>query len=229
MFKVNKKTDYYDKIGKDIIPFIEIDKNKFNKMDKDIRDTIVECAIRRKADIDKNKSKILFSHVPKEVKNIITKLGVSKEIFEVLDIFPQQLIINYSYKISEINKKESFKKKNKYKEYQISEWNLDKWFYEWFNHSIVVSNNIKLEKIMLFIKTIEDQLSKYNRKVRNLKNNLKYNNNMYNTINSKKDPEHYQKKIVKYQEELILEERDYTTLKNIYTILKTIVSVNLSY
>lgn len=59
----------------------------------------------------------------------------------------------------------------------------------------------------------------YNKRINNLKNNIKYNKSKYNSDDIKKDKKYYEKKITKYENDLNQNEWFYIALKKIYNIL----------
>lgn len=147
MFKKYKNICHYDKINMDLKPFISV-------KEKEIRDTIVECAKYRKHEQNKINDKIVFENIPEEITKIIVHLGINKDIFESLDVFPQQLIINYSYKYNE--KPKHIKKDKTDDIYDLKKRivindiiksnivgnRFDEWFCKWLNSSVIINNEI---------------------------------------------------------------------------------------
>lgn len=237
MFKKYKNICHYDQINMDLKPFISVKEKDFNKLEKDIRDTIVECAKYRKQDQDKNNEKIKFENIPEEITKIIIDLGINKDIFESLDVFPQQLIINYSYKYNEkkiIKKNKTnfiYEIEKKFDINDITKSNIvgnkfDEWFCKWLNSSVVINDEIKMNKIRQYIDNIKNLLYFYNKRINNLKKNIKYNKHKYNSDDIKKDKNYYEKKITKYENDLIHNELFYIVLKKTYIILDNIIYLN---
>lgn len=241
MFKKYKNICHYDQINMDLKPFISVKEKDFNKLEKDIRDTIVECAIYKKQNYDRNNEKIKFENIPEEITKIIVDLGINKDIFkdifESLDVFPQQLIINYSYKYNEkkiIKKNKTnliYELEKKIDINDITKSNIvgnkfDEWFCKWLNSSVLINDEIKTNKIRQYIDNIKNLLYLYNKRITNLKNNIKYNKHKYNSDDIKKDKSYYEKKITKYENALNHNELFYIALKKIYIILDNIIYLN---
>lgn len=237
MFKKYKNVCYYDQINMDLKPFISVKEKDFNKLEKDIRDTIVECAKYKKLEHDRINEKIKFKSIPEEIAEIIVHLGINKDIFETLDVFPQQLIINYCYKYNvknAINKSKTgdiYVLEKKIDINDITKSNIignkfDEWFCKWVYSSVIINNEVKMNKIKQYIDNIKNLLYLYNKRINNLKNNIKYNKHKYNSDDIKKDKNYYEKKIMKYENDLNYNEWFYIALKKIYIILNNIIYLN---
>lgn len=212
--------NYYKEINNKLKDYIGVNEKDFNKSPKNVRNLLLDYAQKKLYEKEKENQRINFNDIPNDIKKY---MEIDKDTFEGLDILCQQFIIEYIYKYHELlniysmdeNKKIMITKKD------------NKYFQNWlYDLNIILKNNKMLIYISYLTRNIKTNMENDYKIIKNLKANIKNNRKKINNNLMKKDKDYYEKKIIKYEENLNIISKIYINKKCLYNIFNNIIQLS---